>query len=162
MPPAIRINPSLFDRLTDYEPRRTREVAPPESEQRDLYESGVARDLADLLNTVRRADEIPEEYVLARESVLAYGVPDFTSAPRDPESIRSVIESVVRTFEPRLSHVAVTPGPALGASPQSGKSDVAFQFRISGVLRTDIGSELVVFDAVLPRQQCRFQVTVGR
>jgi len=162
MPLVTRITPSLFDRLTDYEPRRTREVASPESEQRDRYESSVARDLADLLNTIRRADEVPEEYALARESVLAYGVPDFTSAPRDPESIRNIIETVIRTFEPRLSHVAVTPSMTPEAKRLPGTNQIAFTFRITGMLRTEIGSELIVYDAVLPKQQCRFQVTVGR
>jgi type VI secretion system protein ImpF len=162
MPASQRtvVTASLFDRLTDYEPRVTREVPPTDSEQRELFKAGVARDLADLLNTIRRSDEIPESYSRTRASILAYGMPDFTAAPMDEEAIRSTIESVVRTFEPRLSQIEV----AFDVIRQRQPADLvfSFSFRIVAILRTDFGSEPVIYDAVLPKQRPRFQVTVGR
>jgi predicted component of type VI protein secretion system len=43
-----RVVASLFDRLTDYEPRTSREVLPPESDQLRLHKESVARDLTNL------------------------------------------------------------------------------------------------------------------
>jgi type VI secretion system protein ImpF len=158
--PRTSVTASLFDRLTDLKPLRKQEMPLPEWEQRELYKAGVARDLADLLNTIRRSDEIPEEYPLTRVSVLAYGMPDFTAAPMDEEAIRDTIERVVRTFEPRLSYVEVTFDPA--GQRQPATLIFTFSFRIFGQLQTDFGSEAVVYDAVLPKERPRFQVTVGQ
>src|ERR1017187_594331 len=155
------ITPSLFDRLTDHEPRHTKEATPPEQLQRELYKAGVARALTSVLNTLQREEDIPEEYELVRQSVLAYGMPDFTTAPMDRDAIRQAVERVIRVFEPRLSRVEVA------FEPEPGRRDVEqllfrFVFRISAVLRLDVGSEPVVYDAVLPKELRRFQVTVGR
>src|ERR1700722_17327341 len=134
---------SLLDRLTDLEPRNSREVQPPEWEQVREYKDSVARDLTNLLNTRRSENDIPEDYAYTRECVAAYGIQDFTTAPMDREAIRRAIERSVRMFEPRLSHVVVH-------LVDSG--DFQFSFRISGLLRTTTRSEPVVYDADLPKE----------
>jgi type VI secretion system protein ImpF len=144
---------SLFDRLTDHEPRNTREVPPPEWEQLREYKASVARDLTNLLNIRRSESDIPEEFAYTRESLAAYGVQDFTTAPMDREGVRRAIERTVRIFEPRLSRVQVT--LVEGGSFQ-------LSFRISAILRTDAGVEPVVYDAELPKESRRFQVMGGR
>ena len=144
---------SLFDRLTDENPRNSREVLPPEQEQRKRHKASVARDLTNLLNTRRSESDIPEEFVRTRESLAAYGVQDFALAPMDREAIRRAVERSVRLFEPRLSRVQV-------AVIESG--DFTYSFRISGMLRVDTGIEPVVYDAELPKESRRFQVMAGR
>jgi type VI secretion system protein ImpF len=144
---------SLFDRLTDLEPRNSREVAAPLSEQLRQFKSSVARDLTDLLNTRRSEMDIAEEFKLTRESVAAYGVQDFTAAPVDREAVRRAIERSIRLFEPRLARVQVS---------FAERSDFVFAFRISGALRIDPGLEPVVYDAELPVETRRFKVTPGR
>ena len=144
---------SLFDRLTDAEPRNTREVLPPERDQREAYKASVARDLTHLLNTRRSEADIPEEFENTRESLAAYGVQDFTMAPMDREAIRRAVERTVRRFEPRLARVQVS---------EIEGGDLAFSFRISGMLRVDIGAEPVVYDADLPTASRQFQVKPGR
>jgi type VI secretion system protein ImpF len=144
---------SLFDRLTDYEPRSSREVPSPEWEQLRQHKESVARDLTNLLNSRRSENDIPEEFQRTRQSLAAYGVQDFTTAPMDREAIRRVIERSVRLFEPRLNRVQVS---------LEDSGDFRFSFRISGVLRVDVGLEPVVYDAELPKESRRFQVRAGR
>jgi type VI secretion system protein ImpF len=152
-PQGRRIAASIFDRLTDYDPRNSREVAPPEGEQVRSHKESVARDLTSLLNTRRSQADIPEEFVYTRESLAAYGVEDFTTAPMDRESIRRAIERTVRIFEPRLSRVQVV-------LVEGG--DFTFSFRILGMLRIDAGLEPVVYDADLPKESRRFRVIPSR
>jgi type VI secretion system protein ImpF len=144
---------SLFDRLTDSEPRRLREVPPTLSEQLRLLKGSSARDLTDLLNARRSEADIPEEFEQTRDSVVAYGVQDFTTAPMDREAVRTAIERSVRRFEPRLTRVQVT---------MAERSEFVFAFRISGVLRAELGVEPVVYDAELPVESRRFKVAPGR
>jgi len=152
-PQERRVAQSLFDRLTDYDPRNSREVPPPEWEQLRAHKESVARDLTNLLNVRRSDKDIPEDFVYTRESLAAYGVVDFTTAPMDREDIRRAIERAVRLFEPRLSRVQVI-------VIEGG--DLRFSFRISAILRIEVGMEPVVYDADLPKDSRRFQVMPGR
>lgn len=144
---------SLLDRLTDLEPRNSREVQPPEWEQFRQFKDSVARDLTNLLNIRRSENDIPEVFQHTRESVAAYGIQDFTNAPMDREAVRRAVERAVRTFEPRLNHVTVS-------LVESGILQLSF--RISGLLRTDTGMEPVVYDADLPKESRHIRVLTGR
>jgi type VI secretion system protein ImpF len=148
-----RVVASLFDRLTDYEPRNSREAPLHESDQLRLYRESVAQDLTNLLNTRRSQADIPEEFRYSRESLAAYGIQDFTTAPMDREAMRRAIEGAVRLFEPRLTRVQVT-------VIEGG--DLKLSYRISAVLRLDMGLEPVVYDAELPKESRRFRVTPSR
>ena len=152
-PAERRVVASLFDRLTDYDPLNSREVLPPASDQLRMHKDSVARDLTNLLNTRRSEGDIPEEFAQTRESLAAYGIEDFTTAPMDKEGIRRAVERSIRLFEPRLSRVQV-------ALVESG--DFAFSFRISGMLRVEVGLEPVAYDAELPKESRRFKVMPGR
>jgi len=158
LPPIVQ---SLFDRLTDYEPQKSRELPPSDWDQRETYKAGIARDLNNLLNTRRTEDDIPEIFEAVRESILAYGMPDCTGTPMDQEEIRRAIERVIRVFEPRLTRVEVALDSGL-EKPGMPKLLFRHAFRIFGVLRVGNGSEPVVYDASLPKELWRFQVTVGR
>jgi len=152
-PEKVMVIASLFDRLTDYEPRNSREILPPERDQREAYKASVARDLTHLLNARRSEAEIPEEFEYTRESLVAYGVQDFTTAPMDREAIRRAVERTIRRFESRLSRVQVS---------EVEGGDLTFSFRISGMLRVDVGMEPVVYDADLPTESRQFRVKPGR
>jgi type VI secretion system protein ImpF len=153
-PPAkSMVVASLFDRLTDYEPRDSREILPPERDQREAHKASVARDLTNLLNTRRSETDIPEEFEYTQESLAAYGVQDFTVAPMDREAIRRAVERAVRRFEPRLNRVQVT---------EVEGGDFTFAFRITGMLRVELGLEPVVYDADMPTASRRFRVNPGR
>jgi type VI secretion system lysozyme-like protein len=144
---------SLFDRLTDLEPRNPQEITPSTAEQIRQLERSVARDLTDLLNTRRSEADIPDEFEQTRDSIASYGVRDFTTAPVDEEAVRTAIERSVRRFEPRLARVQVT---------LVKHGHFAFAFRISAALRVGAGLEPVVYDAELPVESRRFKVTPGR
>jgi len=149
-----RVLASLFDRLTDESPRNTREVPPPVYEQLREYKNTVARDLTNLLNTRRSERDIPEEFELTRQSLAAYGVQDFSTAPMDREAIRTAIERTIRMFEPRLTRVQV--------SLDESSRGLQFLYRISGMLRVNVGLEPVVYDAKLPSESRQFRVTTSR
>lgn len=151
--PQVQAVPSLFDRLTDLEPRSRRDVPFTAWEQLQHLKQSVARDLTNLLNTRRSSADIPEEFVRTNQSVAAYGIQDFTSSPVDGDQMRRGIEKAVRTFEPRLSHIAVE-------MRKSG--DFELEFRIAALLRIDVRSEPVVFDTILPKHSRRFEVVEGR
>ena len=155
MTPAsqTRLVPCLFDRLTDLEPRSRREIPLTAWEQMQQIKQSVARDLTNLLNTRRSEADIPEEFEKTNQSVAAYGIQDFTSSPVDGEQMRRAIEKSARTFEPRLTHVAVQ-------MRKSGEFEL--EFRIVAMLRIDVRSEPVVFDTILPKHSRRFQVVEGR
>ena len=150
-----RVIASLFDRLTDTEPRLSREIAPPTSDQLREYKNAVARDLTNLLNTRRSEGDISEVFELTRGSVAAYGVEDFSAAPMDRETIRTAIERAIRLFDSRLTRVQVT-------LDNHTSNDFQFSYHITGMLRVGVGLEPVVYDAELPAESRRFRVAANR
>jgi type VI secretion system lysozyme-like protein len=144
---------SLFDRLTDDNPRNSREAPPPVRDRRAAYMAGVARDLTNLLNTHRSEADIPEEFQETRRSLAAYGIQDFTPAPLETEVIYRAVDRAIRLFEPRLGRVHVT------VVKTDGPTVI---LRILGVIWLDGEPEPVVYDAELPAESRRFQVTPSR
>ena len=72
--------PSVLDRLLDFEPEVNREA--PRSRNQVLRElkQSVRRDLENLLNTKTRCVPCPPHLEELKQSLLNYGIPDFTSA----------------------------------------------------------------------------------
>jgi type VI secretion system protein ImpF len=107
----------------------------------------VGRDLENLLNTRRRCVESPADCRELKDSLVEYGIPDFTglnmSRPVERERARLEIERVIRRYEPRLKNVAVT------VQQNVNKFDRTLRLRITGVLRTQPVPESVVFDSEL-------------
>jgi type VI secretion system protein ImpF len=148
-----RITPSLFDRLTDLDPRARVDAPGSASPPIGDAKLAVARDLVNLLNVRRSELDIPEEFTETNRSIAAYGIQDFSSSPMDADQIRRAIENCIRTFEPRLALVSVR---------STASSSFHLSFRITAVLRADSQSTPLVFDAVLPTHSRRFQVNEGR
>src|SRR5437879_3693103 len=97
---------SILDRLTENK-------APLTSweEVRELKQS-LCHGLAALLNTRRAQQDFDSSYEEATNSLLTFGVADFTSYNLknaiEQERVRRSIERAIRQFEPRLARVTVT------------------------------------------------------
>jgi type VI secretion system protein ImpF len=139
--------PSLLDRLIDDEPEAGQES--PGDRVHDLRDlkDRVARDLENMLNTRREAlDDLPEEFVETNESLLVYGLPDFSSfnllSPDDRNRLCRAIERAIVTFEPRLQR----PGVKMETPNQNER---VLRFRVEALLRIEPAPEPVVFDTIL-------------
>ncbi|MEG0343741.1 MAG: type VI secretion system baseplate subunit TssE [Acinetobacter sp.] len=77
----------------------------------ELRES-IARDLEDLLNTrIAKLDLDIDEYALAKQSIVQFGIIDFvglsTANPTDRQTICQSIEQSIVSHEPRLKQIKV-------------------------------------------------------
>ena len=99
--------PSLFDRLTDNEPRKSKETDTQKVMTVAQYRQSVLRDVFFLLNTTRLQqdlinDDLPKN---VQTSTLNYGISAFSGynlADIDWEDIQNIIKSALINFEPRL------------------------------------------------------------
>jgi len=150
----IRINLSVLDRLVDFEPEMKAE--PPSSRSKALRQvkQALKRDLEWLLNT-RRAFEVPAGLPLLADSLLAYGIPDFSNVSvknkSDQHELTLALEAALRRFEPRLEDVVVSAAnvPAL---------ERVFRFKIEARLRIDPVPEPISFDTMLQLGSGNFAV----
>lgn len=152
-----RVTPSLLDRLTDYQPNVPSENPLSRTQAMRALKQSLWRDLSNLLNTKRREEEIPTEFTEANESLLTYGLPDFTSYslknPYDQHRLRRAIETTIRRFERRLEKVAVIFEP-----PED--TAAALHFRVDALLRVDPAPEPISFETLLQPDSYQF-VVVG-
>jgi type VI secretion system protein ImpF len=150
----IRINLSVLDRLVDFEPETTAEVPPSRSKALRQVKQALRRDLEWLLNT-RRVLEVPEELPLLADSLLAYGLPDFTNltvkSAGDQHDLTHAIEVTLKRFEPRLADIVVSVANA-------SLLERAFRFRIEARLRIDPVPEPISFDTTLQLGSGNFAV----
>lgn len=141
MPPDIRTKPSVLDRLLNEEEPWT-----VQSRGIRYFKEAVKRDIQWLLNTRQTVDGIPPDLKELSSSVAAYGLPDFTTFnPKnlnDQATLRKLIETAIRTFEPRLEHVVVRVLPL-------DETTRLLHFRIDGRLKIEPVPEPVSFDTHL-------------
>jgi type VI secretion system protein ImpF len=146
----------LLDRLLDDEPKVKSEGPMTRSTSLARLKTAVRRDLENLLNTRRTPDFLPEGCVEILRSVYYYGLPDITSMPAnflyEQAKLLQAIETVVKTFEPRLDGVRVSIGPVAGQSR-------VLRFVIDGMLRIDPLPEHVVYDASIELTSLEVQVS---
>ena len=73
------------------------------------FKASLCRDLAALLNMRRAEEDFDRSYQEATNSLLTFGVADFTSLNLkngiDQERVRRSMERAIRQFEPRLTRV---------------------------------------------------------
>jgi type VI secretion system protein ImpF len=146
-------NPSFLNRVLLEEAyagdiKKMRRHDAPSAGIREMKRS-VSRDIEMLLNTRRELlHEVGPEYKEIPDSLLLYGLPDFTEysllSSQHRKIIRRAVEDALTKFEPRLKAVRVT----LEAQQ---KYDPAMHFRIDALLRIDAAAapEPVTFDASL-------------
>jgi type VI secretion system protein ImpF len=149
---------SLLDRLADLEPNSQKEARSSDWEELRQSKASLCRDLAVLLNTRRAEKDFPAGYEEATNSLLSFGVVDFTSYDLkngpDPDRVRRSIERAIRQFEPRLARVSVT-------LEEPDPSRPVLRFQIEAFLRIGPADEPVTFDVALFRESRRMAVSGG-
>jgi type VI secretion system protein ImpF len=147
---------SVLDRLIDRVPESSVEGAASAWEEMRQIKTALCRDLSVLLNTRRGEPEFDADFAEATNSILTFGVADFTARNLknrvDQDGVRLSLERAIRQFEPRITRVTVTVQEADAAAP-------VLRFEISASLVIDNGAEDIVFDAALHRDSRRVSVT---
>jgi type VI secretion system protein ImpF len=151
------VQPSVLDRLTDYEPRNSSEGRVGYLESTRHFKNGLQRDLEWLLNTRRIPVPAPEELEELSRSVYHFGLPDLTSISRDSHEARDHllrrVEDAIAIFEPRLTNVRI------GVVEMEGEQHRReLRFHVEGTLLMDPMPEQVVFDTVLHFASGQYEV----
>ncbi len=106
----------------------------------------VRRDIEWLLNSKRVLTDNLEEFPEAHDSILNYGLPDFShfsgSSKADCQRICIMITHTLQRFEPRLAPRTIRVEHVIETEKTSTRS----RFRIHGLLHVDPVKEPVVFD----------------
>jgi type VI secretion system protein ImpF len=156
----VHVTPSLLDRLIDLDPSSPRDVAPRDAALRRVeslraFREAVQRDIEHLLNTRSTYHDLSPDYVEAGQSVLTYGLADFSNlnvaGQGDQVRLRQFIEHAIRTFEPRLAGVTISLLPA-------PKSERVLRMRLDARLLVDPTPEPVSFDLTMPLSTARYEV----
>jgi type VI secretion system protein ImpF len=140
---------SVFDRLLDPTPPATA------AESIMRLKESIRRDLEWLLNTVQTPAMIPPKL---QSTIWAYGLPDLGSIGTAPREIRDrlvgLIRVAIKTFEPRLTDVDVTPstGP---------ENKTALGFLVTATLRTEPGPEPIAYRTELNLSSGEYRVSRG-
>lgn len=147
MPDNPPVKLSIIDRLIDDNPGVHSEVAPsPVQAQRDLY-AAVRRDLEALLNTRQRVAALPDGMPALEQSLVNYGIPDFTginlSSLASRQKFVRLVEGVIRRYEPRFKSIRVV------LLDNAEPLDRTLRFRIDAVVYAEPSPEKVVFDSAL-------------
>jgi type VI secretion system protein ImpF len=148
--------PSVLDRLLDDDPGVTREPAKNRHQVLRDLKLAVRRDLEDLLNTRVRCQAGPPYLKELKQSLINYGLPDFSGAglgdAQDRQAICEILQMVICQGEPRFKSVDVQ---ILG-NPEP--LDRTLRFRIDALLIADPAPEPIVFDSILKPATGDFEV----
>lgn len=140
--------PTLLDRLTDFEPNVSADRPTNREASIREYRASVQRDVEDLLNTRRTIIEAGTELREVYASVHQYGLPDTTGiAVRTSQGQKTLLEAVRDTlerFEPRLLN------PVVRITTESSEPGLPLvRFSVEALLRMSPSPEQVVFDTLL-------------
>lgn len=137
----------LLDRLIDPEPALATDRTLSTQAAMELLRAGVCRDLEELLNTRRRWRSWQPGLSHLKQSLVAYGLPDFASGAfndqRRRDELRQLVEECIRTFEPRITNLKVSLVEA------TDKTSGTLRLRIDAMLRADPAPEPIIFDTVV-------------
>ncbi|MFO7607677.1 MAG: type VI secretion system baseplate subunit TssE [Candidatus Krumholzibacteriia bacterium] len=124
---------------------------------RELLQA-VRRDIEWLLNTKRVQPYDLEHLPETRESLVNYGLPDFShysgSSPADCQRICGLIVQTLKRFEPRLAPASIRV-EHVAAEERVGTQS---RFRIHALLHVDPVKEPVVFDTEIEMDTGSVQV----
>lgn len=148
--------PSVFDRLIDDEPFNSHETPHSQTQTMREIREAVMRDLENLLNTRWRCKTWPPKLNELSDSLVNYGIPDFSSvdlsSDLDRNSLREAIEFAIRTYETRFVTVSVE-------IPSSRNvEDRELHFIIRAELHATPVPEPIVFDSRLEPSDHLFHV----
>jgi type VI secretion system protein ImpF len=139
----------------DFEPKTLNEA--PKSRSKSLRElkQSVRRDLEWLFNTRSYLGEIDEKLEETPNSVVSFGLPDFTGisvrSHLELKRLREAIETAIKNYEPRFLDVKVTLEPI-------DNTDRILNFRIEAFLNIEPSPEPIVFDTILELGSGDFEV----
>ena len=154
-----RLQHSLWDRLTNPELIRGENVALSPGSEIERLKNEVCRDLEWLLNTRTAPLDIPDGLKELEISLVKFGLPDFSTLnfgdPKVKDRLATLLESVIRQFEPRLVKESVK--VEFNESDQD-KSRSMMHYRIRAELRVKPIPQPVQFDTVLELVSKSFSV----
>lgn len=139
--------PSMLDRLLDPNPEQARDAPRARGQALAELRSSVGRDLENLLNTRQRCLSFPPELTELDQSMVNYGIPDFSGAnfatPQGRQEFQIAIERAIRRFEPRFKTVKVSLRENL--EPE----DRTIRFRIEALMYAEPAPEQMVYDSFI-------------
>ncbi|MFP8968217.1 type VI secretion system baseplate subunit TssE [Pokkaliibacter sp. CJK22405] len=142
----VRIVPSILDRLIDADPEETAMVATDDTYSPRNMRASVRRDLEDLLNSRVSYLTWPKAYKELEQSLLSYGLPDFSTIPVSSQDAKlnlcRIVEQTIRKFEPRFADVSVS-------VIETEEVSTTLKLRISAVMYAVPRPEEVSFDTEL-------------
>lgn len=146
---------SLLNRLTDLEPGSKSEARMSAWQTVREFRASLCNDLTALLNTRRADQDFDPAFEEAANSLLTFGVADFTAynlkSSVDRERVRRSIERAIRQFEPRLAQVVVTVEEPDPLRP-------ALLFQISACLKGAEDEELLLLPGSLYHDSRRIEI----
>jgi len=147
---------SVLDRLMDDDPGSLKDPPMDETQLLRKIQHAVRRDLEDLLNTRYRCTTWPPELDELDNSLINYGIPDFTAASLNAAEEDGVllksIHQAITLFEPRLTDVRIE------KVKNKEYMDRTFRFRIDAVLVIASVQQEVRFDSSLESATGQFEV----
>lgn len=139
------IRQSVLDRLIDLEPDRLQDDPQDDHQVIRAIQKAVRRDVENLLNTRYRCEVWPPQCDKLNDSLVNYGLPDFTAAGlnlvNDNDTLISAIRDALVRFEPRLRDVRVEQISA------ASSYDRMFRFRILATLKIESIEQEIRFDS---------------
>ncbi len=151
--------PSLFDRLTDLQPKVGIDPQTSRDESERDFKRAVERDVESLLNARRTMLPAPEECPELHRSVYEFGLLDTTGIPvgtkTGRERLLASLRDTIERFEPRMvdTRVRLVDADQVRA-PQ-------MRFVVEAVLVMGNEREQVVFDTVLEVARGEYEVRMA-
>jgi type VI secretion system protein ImpF len=146
---------SVLDRLIDNEPEVSTEVPLDDNQALRIIQAAVRRDLENLLNTRYRCVAWPPELKELDDSLINYGIPDFTAsglnAAQDSDILIKAIRFSILLFEPRLTDLRIE-------RVQDDYVDRTFRFSIEGTLLIEDKTLRVRFNSSLESETGQFAI----
>jgi type VI secretion system protein ImpF len=137
----------LLDRLIDADPSQQADSPLSASTAMDAVRLSICNDLEELLNTRRRWRSWDPHLTQLNRSLAGFGLPDFASGafnePQRREELRTLIETCIRRFEPRIVSLKVTLVDA------TDKVSGTLRLRIDALLHAEPAPEPIAFDTVV-------------
>jgi type VI secretion system protein ImpF len=133
--PKELLQPCLLDRLTDDDPKNSREDRHERVVSLKQFRQAVLRDLRMLLNAKRRPLEDPiYGFDHAAKSVINYGIPEIyghTLSAFGPAELERFVRQAIETFEPRIAPGSLAVRAII---PETSGAVRSLTFEISGDL----------------------------
>lgn len=133
--PKELLQPCLLDRLTDDDPKNSREGRHERVVSLKQFRQAVLRDLKMLLNAKRRP---PEDAIYgfdhAARSVLNYGIPEIYGhalSAFGPAEMERFVRQAIETFEPRIARSSLSVRVIM---PETSGAVRSLMFEIAGDL----------------------------